>query len=46
MWEHMQARPTIKRIIYHLTELTLKEAPKTKDAPYVFEAKGDLRWPA
>ncbi len=30
------------RITYHLTGLTLKEAAKTKEAPYVFEAKGDL----
>jgi hypothetical protein len=31
-----------KRITYSLTELTLKEAPKAADAPYQFEAKGDL----
>ena len=49
MWEHMRATedPTTKqvpypKIEYHLTELTLKEAAKAKDAPYVFEAKGDL----
>ena len=30
------------RIEYRLTELTLKEAPKTPDAPLVFDAKGDL----
>ena len=30
------------KIIYRLTELTLKEPAKSKDAPYVFEAKGDL----
>jgi hypothetical protein len=41
MWEHMK-EPENKRIVYHPTELTLKEAPKAKDAPYVFEAKGDL----
>jgi polyisoprenoid-binding protein YceI len=29
-------------IMFHLTELVLKEAAKAKDAPYVFEAKGDL----
>jgi hypothetical protein len=34
--------PKFPRITYHLTGLTLKEAAKTKDAPYVFEAKGDL----
>jgi hypothetical protein len=31
-----------KKIYFHLTELTLKEAAKAKDQPYVFEAKGDL----
>lgn len=30
------------KIIYRLTELTLKEPAKSKDAPYVFDAKGDL----
>ena len=41
MWEHLREAQN-KRIIYRLTELTLKEVPKTKDAPYVFDAKGDL----
>jgi len=41
MWEHLK-EPVHKRIVYHLTEMTLKEAPKAKDAPYVFDAKGDL----
>jgi hypothetical protein len=41
MWDHMK-EPENKRIIYRLSELTLKEAPKAKDAPYGFEAKGDL----
>jgi polyisoprenoid-binding protein YceI len=41
MWEHLK-EPQNKRIVYKLTELTLKEAPKAKDAPYVCEAKGDL----
>ena len=40
-WEHLK-EAQFKQIDYRLTELTLKEAPKTKDAPYVFEAKGDL----
>jgi hypothetical protein len=31
-----------KKIDFHLTELTLKESAKDKDAPYVFDAKGDL----
>jgi polyisoprenoid-binding protein YceI len=30
------------KIYYHLTELELKEPAKGKDAPYVFEAKGEL----
>ena len=34
--------PENKRIVYRLSELTLKEAPKAKDAPYVFDAKGEL----
>ena len=41
MWEHMKETEN-KRIVYRLTELALKEAAKAKDAPYVFEAKGDL----
>ena len=41
MWEHLREAQN-KRILYRLSELTLKEAPKAKDAPYVFEAKGDL----
>ena len=31
-----------KRITYTLTGLTLKEAPKTADAPYQYEAVGEL----
>ena len=30
------------RIYYRLTELTLKEAAKSKDAPYVFDSVGEL----
>lgn len=30
------------KIVYRLTELTLKEPAKSKDAPYVFDSKGDL----
>jgi polyisoprenoid-binding protein YceI len=30
------------KIVYTLTELALKEAPKTKDNPYVYDAKGSL----
>ena len=41
MWEHLR-EAAHRRILYTLTELTLKEAPKAKDAPYVFDAKGDL----
>ena len=41
MWEHMK-EPENKRIVYRLSELTLKEAPKAKDAPYVFDATGEL----
>ena len=40
-YEHLKEEQ-FKQINYKLTELTLKEAPKSKDAPYVFDAKGDL----
>jgi hypothetical protein len=30
------------RIVYRLNELTLKESPKSKDLPYVFDSKGEL----
>jgi polyisoprenoid-binding protein YceI len=41
MYEHLKVEkfPAIR---YRLTELTLKEAPKSKDAPYVFDSKGEL----
>jgi len=49
MWEHLRATedPATKKIPYPkieywLSELTLKEAPKAKDAPYVFDATGQL----
>jgi hypothetical protein len=38
MYEHL----VTKDIAFRLNELALKEAPKTKEAPYVFDAKGDL----
>jgi polyisoprenoid-binding protein YceI len=41
MCEHLK-EPQFKQIKYKLTELTLKEVPKTKEAPYVFDSKGDL----
>jgi polyisoprenoid-binding protein YceI len=41
MYEKMKMAEYPK-IVYRLTELTLKEPAKSKDAPYVFEAKGDL----
>jgi polyisoprenoid-binding protein YceI len=31
-----------RRIDYRLTELTLKEAPKGPDGPFLFDSKGDL----
>jgi len=41
MYEHLKVDkyPAIR---YRLTELALKEAPKSKDAPYVFDSKGEL----
>jgi polyisoprenoid-binding protein YceI len=41
MCQHLK-EDKFKQINYRLDELTLKEAPNSKDAPYVFEAKGDL----
>ena len=41
MWEKLN-QPTNPRILYRCTELTLKEPPKDKDAPYVFDSKGYL----
>jgi len=41
MYEHLKA-DTYPMITYRLTELTLKEAPKAKDAPYVFDSTGML----
>ena len=41
MWEKLN-QLTHPRIYFYLSELTLKEAPKTKDLPYTFDAKGEL----
>src|SRR2546423_123695 len=41
MYEAMK-QPTNPRVLYHLTDLTVKEVAKSKDAPYVLEAKGQL----
>jgi hypothetical protein len=41
MYEKLLA-DTHKRIAFRLSELTLKEAAKDKESPYVFEAKGDV----
>jgi hypothetical protein len=40
-YEHLK-EAQFKQITYKLTELTLKEVPKAKDAPYVFDSTGDL----
>ena len=40
-YEHLK-EADFHQINYKLTELILKEVPKTKDAPYVFDSKGDL----
>jgi polyisoprenoid-binding protein YceI len=40
-YEHLKEKD-FKQIYYRLSELTLKELPKTKEAPYVFEAKGEI----
>ena len=41
MYDHLKA-DKYSMITYRLTELTLKEAPKAKDAPYIFDSKGLL----
>jgi hypothetical protein len=41
MWEKLK-QPTNPRIVYHISELTLKEAPKAKDGPYLFDSVGQL----
>jgi hypothetical protein len=41
MWEMMKL-PQNPKILYKLSELTLKEAPKAKEDPYVFDSKGEL----
>lgn len=41
MHEHLKAQEN-PRITFKLKELTLKEAPASKDAPYKVEAKGEL----
>lgn len=41
MYEEMREKDN-KRITYSLTSLTLKEAPKAADQPYVFESVGNL----
>jgi polyisoprenoid-binding protein YceI len=41
MYKHLQ-EATHKQIRYKLTELTLKEAPKSPDGAFQFESKGDL----
>jgi polyisoprenoid-binding protein YceI len=41
LWEHLKVEkyPAIR---YRLTELTLKEAPRSKDGPYLFDSRGEL----
>lgn len=41
MYESMKEKEH-RRIDYRLTEITLKEAPKSPEAPLLFETKGDL----
>lgn len=41
MFEKLKT-PTNPKILYRLNELVLKEPARTKEAPYVFDAKGDL----
>ena len=41
MYEHLKVKENPK-IFFHLNELTLKEPAKSKDSPYVYEAKGQV----
>jgi len=41
MYDHLKAKDSPK-ISFRLTDLTLKESAKSNDAPYVFEAKGQI----
>ena len=41
MWSMLKAQEH-SRITYRTTELVLKEPPKSKDAPYVFDSNGEL----
>ena len=34
--------PAGSNIVFRVSELTLKEAPKSKDAPYLFDSQGEL----
>ncbi len=43
MYEHLKAlNVPSARIMYHLTELVLKEPAKSKESPYVCDSKGEL----
>lgn len=41
MWLHLKSSD-YGRIVYHVSELVLKEPAKDKDSPYVFDSKGEL----
>ena len=41
MYEMLKSA-SFPRIVFSIKELVLKEAPKDKDSPYVFDSKGDL----
>ena len=41
-WDKLMVGTNYPRIIYRLTELVLKEAPKSKDGAYVFDSTGEL----
>lgn len=41
MYEHLKVQQNPK-ISFHLTDLTLKEPAKSKDTPFLFEAKGQV----
>jgi hypothetical protein len=39
---HMMSYTNYPKVVYRLNGLTLKEAPKDKSSPYVFDSKGEL----
>src|SRR5262249_30519436 len=41
-WDKLMVGTNYPRIVYRVTELVLKESPKSKDGAYVFDSTGEL----